>query len=454
MEKLLVLQDRPLLSEETLGSLAGQYELVRVRSVPKAMDALRRQRIALALVADSSSEAGVLDVLSTIHAEPDPHLPVVVIADHGNIEGAVAAMQVGAWDYVTADISPQHLALRIRKVLERRNLEIRVRTLQAGLAEPHHTFLFVSDPMKVLNMEITRIARLDFDVLLEGETGVGKDLIASQIHLRSPRSEKPFFPISMRTLSETLIESELFGHEKGAFSGADHAKMGKLEAACGGTIYIPEISCLSPEMQLKLHYFMQYKRITRVGQDPRRSEIALDVRIVMATNEDLRKIVAAGRMREDFYHRITGVRLAIPPLRDRPEDVEPLARYFLGVYGAGKCGKGFELTPDATRVLEQYSWPGNVRELENVIKNAIACAEDSLLTPRHFPTLTAAHWREDGEGKEPGPFVPYKDAEFGFKRDYFQRLLALSAGSVSRAAQMARLTPQGLRKILTSLSLR
>jgi len=455
MEKLLIMHDGVSFGRNVETLLKDCYAVITANSAKQGLDILKRERIAVVLLDSLLPDIRSTELLSMIHNDVDPHLPVIIIADHADVDSAVEAMRRGASDFITKDVKPNHLAAKILKALERRDLEIRVKALQHGLIEQQNAFIFASDVMKALSFEITRIARIGFDLLLVGETGVGKDLIAGQVHLRSPRSDKPFIPISMRTLSETLIESELFGHEKGAFSGADKAKMGKFEAANGGTIYIPEISCLNEATQLKLQYFMQYKRIARVGQDPRTSEIKLDVRLVMATNESLEELVKGGGMREDFYHRITGVRLHVPPLRERLDDIEPLASYFLEIYSGSARGGKYEFAPETLDAMKRYHWPGNIRELENSIKNALAYVEGYLIKPEHFPFLTYSFTHRcplNTAGTDVSEALPaYKDASLAFKKEYFQKLWLLCGQNVTRASKIAKMTPQGVRKILRSL---
>ncbi len=313
-------------------------------------------------------------------------------------------------------------------------------------------FIFTSDEMKKLNYEITRLANLDFDVLIEGETGVGKDLVASQIHSRSSRKNNIFLPVSISSLSESLIESELFGHEKGAFSGADRQIIGKFEAADKGILYIPEISSLPESIQLKLLHFMQYKSITRVGQDARKGEVNIDVRLIMATNENLEKLVSSGRLRKDFYYRISGTSLTIPPLRKRKDDIISIAEYYLGKFKTGFPGKHFEFSDEAKNMLREYPWHGNVRELVSCVKNVISFNTESVLEPHHFRYLLRKH-DEDTDINNPGNEIDYITAENDFKKNYFKKLLNTSNNRISEAAKSAGMTPQGLRKALKKLGM-
>jgi DNA-binding NtrC family response regulator len=392
------------------------------------------------------------EVLQILHRDVDPFLPVIIVTDQSDTETAVEMMRLGAYDFVSKSFNRDMLAAKLTKALERRGLEISVRALQSSFAEFHDRLVFASDAMKKVHYELTRLAGLSFDVLIHGETGVGKDLCAFELHQRSSRRDKPFIPVAMRVLSESIIESELFGHEKGAFSGADKAKVGKLEAANGGTLYIPEVSSLTETVQLKLLQFMQYKSISRVGQDSRRPDTRLDVRVIMATNEKLEDVVEKGKMRQDFYHRIAGVKLVIPPLRDRREDIGPLATYFLAKFSGSVDGRTYSLTPDAIRALENYRWPGNVRELENAIKGALAYSETGVIERADFPILGVQP--KDGDlcreclASRYETLPRYKAAEEKFKQGYFGDLMRRAEYNIARAAQMAGLTGPGLRKAL------
>ncbi|MFN0158617.1 MAG: sigma-54-dependent transcriptional regulator [Bacteroidota bacterium] len=454
MNKLLVIHSEANRFRDVWTMLKSRYEVVASGTVQNALELLRTQGASAVILDYSFPDISCDEVVHLIHREIDPHLPVIAIADHSDLDHAVAAMREGAYDFITKDIDPDHLALKILKALERRDLEIRLKTLERGQAQQQNSFIFASDVMKMIDLEITRLARLEFDVLLIGETGVGKDLIAWQIHRRSPRSKGPFVPVVMRTFSETLIESELFGHERGAFSGAERAKIGKFEAANGGTIYIPEVSCLDETTQLKLQYFMQYKCVSRVGQDPRRSDVRLDVRLIMATNDNLEELVRKRKLREDFYHRIAGVRLSIPPLRERVQDIEPLAQYFLETHSGRKRGEPYDFAEETLTGLKGYQWPGNVRELENTIKNALSYSEGPILHPHHFPVLSHPFGHACPLLASDLHDLPsYQDADRHFKRDYFQRVWELSEQNVGKAATIARMTPQGVRKILRALHL-
>jgi DNA-binding NtrC family response regulator len=329
MERLLIVDDSIAFLNDLKELFTDAFDVSTASNGQEALDILKRERFSAILLDINLPDLKGTEVLKIVHSEIDPYLPVIIITDYDDVNNVIEAMRHGASDFIPKDINLNVLASKIRKALERRELHLNLDALRNEYLEKQDSFVFVSDAMKKLNYEITRLANLRVDVLLVGETGVGKDIIASQIYLRSNRFEKPFIPVPIRSLSDTLIESELFGHEKGAFSGADRLKVGKFEAADKGIVYIPEISNLSETIQLKLLQFMQYKTISRVGQDPTKSDIRLDVWLIMATNEHLVDLVAQGKIREDFYHRISGVMLEIPPLRERREDIKPLTDYFI-----------------------------------------------------------------------------------------------------------------------------
>jgi DNA-binding NtrC family response regulator len=459
MDKLLIIDDSTAFLNDVKALMQGRYKIVTATNARGGLDILRNERVSGVLLDLDLPDMHGTDVLKKIHTDIDPYVPVIIVTEYDDPENIVKAMRLGAYDFIPKHFNLEVLTAKISKALERRALHLGLNALQEEYLEKQRRFVFASDVMKRINYEITRLAQLDVDVILFGETGVGKDLIASQIHLRSDRRDKPFIPVSIRSLSDTLIESELFGHEKGAFSGAERAKVGKFEAANKGTVYIPEISSLSESVQLKLLHFMQYKSVTRVGQDPTKSEVRLDVRLIMASNDDLTELVRRGKLREDFYHRITGVSLRIPPLRERKSDIKPLVDHYVARYAhlhpAGKC----KIDPVVVEAFHRYNWPGNIRELSNVIKNAIVYAKDQILTIADFPYIIDEKLKvqaytngtyNDGSGECP----TLKDAEINLRKLYFKHLFAEYGHNINEIAKIAGITPQATRRILKHLGLR
>jgi len=457
MDTILVIDESTEFLDDVEALLSDNYTVKKAVTGRRGLEYAHAGGVAAVLLDLRLPDMHGSEVLHSLQHEIDPNLPVIIVADQIDTETAVESMRLGASDFVSKTSIQDVLPTRLSRALARRSSESAPAMLHDGFAECHGRLVFASDPMKRVHFEISRLANTNFDVLLVGETGVGKDLCAYEIHRRSNRRDKPFVPLALRALSESLIESELFGHEKGAFSGAEKAKPGKLEAANGGTLYIPEVFSLTETVQLKLLQFMQYKSIARVGQDSRRPETKLDVRVILATNENPEEAVRNGRMRKDFYHRISGVRLEIPPLRERPEDIPLLAEFFLDRHSRSLSDHKIAFMPDVIAALGSYSWPGNVRELENAIKRALTFAQDGKLSREDFPLLSgrsadAAPCSGCLAQREGSP-LSYRAAQEQFKRAYIENLLRRAGGSIPRAAGWAGLTGPGLRKLIKELGI-
>lgn len=327
-------------------------------------------------------------------------------------------------------------------------------------------FIICDKEMKLLHEKIHRIAKRDSTILLIGETGTGKDHIAREIHKQSRRADKPFFDVGLNRFPESLIESELFGYEKGAFSGAERAKRGRLEAANGGTLYFPEISELPEHIQIKLLYFLQYKIIDRIGYDPKKSEIKLDVRLIFGTNIQPTEAIASGKLREDFYQRINVVNIRIPPLRERIDDIEPLALYFADLHGKRIFGISLQITRDALDLLKRYDWPGNIRELEHAIEKLISNLEitsdyrgDYSISQddikEALPELNTS--RGETSYFEPvlnDSYPSYDRVKRDVKSKYFSGLLTFTGGDIRKTANISGLTPRQVRNIINELGIK
>jgi DNA-binding NtrC family response regulator len=457
MENLLIIDDNIAFLEDVKALLERNYNVIIANNATNGLEILKSKQVNTVLLDLHLPDMHGLQVLEKIRGEIDPYLPVIIITEFDNTENVVKAMRMGANDFLTKDFNLELLYTKILKALEQRRLEIEISALKKEIEDQQNTFIFKSVIMKQLNVEITRLAQQDFDILIEGETGSGKDLIASLIHLRSSRSLKPYLTIPIRTLSETVLESELFGHEKGAFTGADNMKLGKFEAANSGTIYIPEITALSEGIQLKLLNFMQYKTISRMGQDPRKGDIKLDVRVILATNENLEELVAQNKIREDFFYRISGVRLSIPPLRKRKDDIENLAMYFLDKHTQRSYSIRYSIDEEVFKAFQNYDWPGNVRELENSIKSALSYSKGDKLTINNFPILNSKRktpqQNQFNSILSSKSFPGYKKAEVEFKKEYLFKVLELTNNNIIEAAKIMEITPQGLRKFIKNIKI-
>jgi Nif-specific regulatory protein len=318
----------------------------------------------------------------------DANLAVVVMTAFGTVRDAVRAMRAGAEHYVTKPVDVDELSLVLERVLQARALRREASTLRERVRTEHRfdNLLGSSPAMQQLKQTIAQVAPSRATVLLQGESGTGKERVAQALHEASPRREGPFVKLHCAALAESLLESELFGHEKGAFTGAQARREGRFRAAHGGTLFLDEISEVSPAIQVKLLRVLQEREFERVGGN---ETLKVDVRIVAATNRDLAQLVREGKFREDLYYRLNVVSLRLPPLRARTEDIPLLAAFFLKRYAAeaGKNIRGF--SPDGMAALQAHPWPGNVRELENAIERAVVLCPSDLLTVDHLSLPTA-----------------------------------------------------------------
>ena len=457
MENVLIIDDNVRFAEDLELLLKGSYKIFRAETSFKGIEILKRNHISAVLLDLQLPDIPGLDMLEKIHNDFDALLPVIIITEYDDTEYVVKAMRLGAFDFLSKDFHVDLMKEKIEQALQQKNLKLRVDGLQNNASVTDDTFIFACDEMKNINFEISKLANWDFDVLLVGETGAGKDMVASQIYQRSERKDKPFIPIPLRSLSESVLESELFGHEKGAFTGADRMKVGKFEAANKGIIYLPEISNLPEAIQLKLLHFMQYKTITRVGHDSRKGEMNLDVRLIMATNENLEELVKNGRMREDFYYRISGVTLKIPPLRERVEDIIPLSNYFLSKFSAQYSQVHYKFSDEVLESFTKYEWRGNIRELSNSIKNALSYTNSDVLGLKDFPNIVRSRgtlsFNQNTLLDSDDEYPPYKEFETKNKINYFNTLPKRVNGKVTLAAKLSGLTPQGFRKVLKQLNI-
>ncbi len=364
----------------------------------------------------------LLDELQAAH----PETPVIVITGYASIDSAVEAMRRGAADYIAKPFSNDELLLRIDKALEWAHITAENRLLreQAGAAPDGDQIIGESKAIADILSLVNKVAVTDARVLLTGESGTGKELIARTLHRRSQRAQAPFFAVNCGALHEGLLESELFGHERGAFTGAVGVKKGIFEVADGGTLFLDEISETSLPFQTKLLRVLEESEFLRVGGTATHS---VDVRIIASSNRDPRQCVAEGRLREDLYYRLSVVRIHLPPLRERGEDVQPLADHFLRVYSAHIKKRVRGIHPDALAALRAYAWPGNIRELVNVIERGVIMAEDGAdLMLDDLPSDMIAPQADPVSPRE-----EVRDAE----RALIVRMLRECNGNRSRAAQ-------------------
>ncbi len=324
----------------------------------------------------------------------EPALPMILMTAYSSIPDAVEAIKLGAYDYVAKPFSAERIRSVAERALEVQSLRVENRTLRGRLerlAEPDSFLAFGAESRRLADMA-SQIAASDATVLLTGETGTGKNLLARHIHRQSPRARRPFIQVACTTLSEHLLESELFGHVRGAFTGAIKDKPGRLEAAGGGTVLLDEIGDLTPALQAKLLRFLEEKTFERVGGN---ETIRIDARIVAATNQNLDELVAAQRFREDLYYRLNVIELRVPPLRDRAAEILPLAMHFIERAAHRHAKTALILSAEAAAALRAYAWPGNIRELRNVIERAVILARGNEITLSDLPDRILAEPRTD-----------------------------------------------------------
>jgi DNA-binding NtrC family response regulator len=378
---------------------------------------------------------GVLKRLGAIQ----PGLPVVILTAFASIDTAIEAVRAGAYDYLSKPFRMEEIKVVVRRTLEARRLARENRLYRQEFKARFESLIGQSHQMVEIYKLVARVADLDTTALIQGETGTGKELVARAIHDASPRADRPFVVVDCAALPESLFESELFGHERGAFTGAHAVRAGLLETSDGGTCFLDEIGELTAPLQAKLLRTLQERTIRRVGGN---ESIPVDIRIVAATNRDLRKLVAEGAFRDDLYYRLNVVTITVPPLRERPHDIPLLAQHFLEKFarGAGRSVK--HLASEVLLLLAGYHWPGNVRELEHVIERAVALSSSEILLPDDLPE----HLRGRSERAILLPAARMTLEEV--KRWYVNKMLEESGGNKLRAAELLGIDRRTLYRIL------
>ena len=442
MNRVLIVDDDPAsrrLLDVRLRPL--ECDVATAGNGEQALTAIRKDPPDLVLLDLQMPRLGGMDVLRVLRQD-GIDVPTIVITAHGSIEAAVEAMKQGAYDFVTKPIDANHFDLVLRKALERVRLRREIDLLTEEADKRHHFVHGQSEEISEAVGTAKKAAASNSTVLLLGESGTGKEVFARAIHNWSERRNQPFVAINCVGLSKELLESELFGHEKGAFTGADQQKKGKVELANGGTVFLDEVGDISQELQTKLLRFLQEREFDRVGGV---RAIKVDVRIVAATNRDLDDAVKTGHFREDLYHRLNVIPITLPPLRERAQDIPALCQYFLRHYSSESKKNFTEIANDALAKLVTYRWPGNVRELANTIERAVVLGSGPILGITDLPGRIA------GAEAPTMSLQNYREAMNSARRNLVLQALSQSKGNRTLAAKSLGLHEKYFLRLIKTL---
>ncbi|MCX6145520.1 MAG: sigma-54 dependent transcriptional regulator [Ignavibacteriales bacterium] len=438
-QKTILVVDDEAAMRKNLSELLGEegFKIAEAVDGESAMSMVKDHRPNLILLDINLPRVDGLAVLVEVK-RTQPDVPVIVFTAYGTSDRAIQAMKSGAYDYLEKPFDLDEFLLTIRRALNYSDLLDEVQNLRTKLSDaPTHlasTELIGSSPkMQEIFKTVGRVAGTDATVLIQGESGTGKELIADAIQRHSLRSDKPFIKVNCGGLPEMLLESEMFGHEKGSFTGAISRREGRFELANGGTIFLDEINNMPPALQMKLLRVLQHRTFERVGG---KETLTVDVRIIAATNKDIEKEVKAGRFREDLYYRLNVVHIVIPPLREHLEDIPLLVEHFLNRYASGRR---VVLSGEATQRVRTHTWPGNVRELENVIQRALVMAQGSVITKDDLPIESFPERKAAPRRGSPVLRTPLKKLTAGFEKTLILQALSETGWNRTKAAELLQI---------------
>jgi len=421
------------------------YDIVEADDGSTAIEKVQQGPFDMVLMDVRMLKVSGIEALEQIKAF-NPAIPVTIMTAYSSVETAIEALKKGAYDYLTKPLDFDKLRLVLERAMEHTQLKEENRILKESLGQQFDIQNIIGRSPAMVNLleTVAHVAPSEATVMITGESGTGKELIAGAIHFNSPRKDGPFIKINCAAITETLLESELFGHEKGAFTGADRRKEGRFLQAHGGSLFLDEVSEMPLTMQVKLLRVLQEREITRVGGE---TVITVDVRLIVATNKNLQNLITEGLFREDLFYRLNVVSLELPPLRERREDVPLLAQHFLNVFAAKnrKEIKGF--TPQSMDQLIRYSWPGNVRELMNAVERGVVLARTEYLDEQDLTIIQNNFTPSD----QPLPVLDYSDTDMTLEqveKAAILRTLELTAGNKSKAARQLGITRKTLHKKL------
>ncbi|MFQ5464483.1 MAG: sigma-54-dependent transcriptional regulator [Thermodesulfobacteriota bacterium] len=451
---VLIVDDEPQVRALLKLLLRDRYVVLTARDGDEALRAVRARPVDMVLLDVNLPGRDGIKTLERIRAF-DPEVGVLMISAEDSAGRAVEALKKGAYDYITKPFEETDLLATLKRYTDTMRLRSEVAFLREGLNERTGCSEIISASPKMARVfeHIRKVAATSSNVLITGESGTGKELVARAIHRMSMRAKKPFVPINCGAVPSELMESEIFGHEKGAFTGAHARKIGKFEYADGGTLFLDEVSTLPMHLQIKLLRVLQEKSFERVGSNV---SIRVDVRIVAASNVDLEGEVRKGRFREDLYYRLKVVPIELPPLRERVEDIGLLVQHFMDLQAA-RCNKAIKgISAGALSALASYRWPGNVRELENLVERLVVLARDGALITCDDLPAGMFRFREDGEAREVAAGEPgsFKEASMNFERDYIIGILNKTNWNRNLAASMMKIHRNTLLSKMKQLGIR
>jgi two-component system, NtrC family, response regulator AtoC len=464
-KQLLVVDDEPNLRKVLSAQLERDgYDVHTAEDGEQALDVLREHHIDLVITDLKMPKLDGMELLRRV-VSMDEELPVVMITAHGTVDNAVEALKTGAFDYITKPFDQAEVRTIVAKALRTRDLSATEATrAPEAVAKEGARYGIIGQSPGILDVYavLDRVADTPTTVLITGESGTGKELVARALHENSSRRDKPFIKVNCAAIPRDLMESELFGYERGAFTGAVGSKPGRFELASAGSLFLDEIGSIPVEMQVKLLRALQESEFERVGGI---KTIRVDVRLVAATNSDLKKEIAAGAFREDLYYRLNVVPIRLPPLRERSDDITLLCKHFIEKFNARLKKKVTGVEPDAERALMSYPWPGNIRELENVIERAVLFSNGSLLERGDLPPEVREGTPGPRAATSSQPTLPEATSADGLKeqvkaamskleRDLIQRALDQTGGNVTHAARLLKISRKGLQLKMKELNLR
>jgi len=453
METILIIDDeKSILDLLALVFRKDGFQVKTCSAPDKVFEAIQNETFDLLLCDIKMPPLDGMDALRLVRREK-PEVPVIMMTAYGSVRQAVEALKIGASDYVMKPFDVEELRIIVSRGFERRRLAEENILLKKRLEEQGGLGLMVgkSKAMKEVYSLIERVAGTDTTVLIQGESGTGKELAAQAIHALSRRKDRPFISINCAALPENLLESELFGHVKGAFTGAAADKKGMFEVAQSGTLFLDEVAEMAPMTQVKLLRALQERKIRRVGGT---DETAVDVRIIAATNQDLKKRMEEGRFREELYYRLNVISFEMPPLRRKTEDIPLLVRLFLHKYCLRMGKKMKRLTPEVVGLLESYPWPGNIRELENVIERIVAIEDRETITPACLPAEIVAPQNDDQAKVVLRPNFNLDAHVADVTKRYIREARRSSGGNLKKAASLLGISYRSLRYLIDKYKLK